>query len=241
MDRSSSRLALSAAAVIAVISCAFSDLSAAIWAAIWVVNLSDLTFASFGGLVLSVNFASSALTSATTFSISSSATSSVCSSAASSSPSSSSVAAWTGAFLPLVGGGDANLYAAALYTSACASTLASNGREYPPPIVITSGTSRLRHSSKTMWLRRSIPARVILSLPNESTASASTPAWKYTSRGSYVSKSRGSHSSSMAMYSLSPVPVKKNHVSLIAHTKIKINEPSGTSTSWSDRIFVFHG
>ena len=179
------------------------------------MNLSDFALFFGAGLDSALGFATTL-----TFSITSSATSSTSSTSTSSSSSTSSTST---AFFPLGSvGGDANLYAAALNTSACASTLASNGFEYPPPIVITSGTSRLMHSSYTMWLRRSIPARVIFSLPNESTARASTPAWKYTSRGEYVSKSFGSHSSINAMYSKSPVP-------------------SGTSTSWSDRIRVFHG
>ena len=43
--------------------------------------------------------------------------------------------------------GLANLYAADRNTSACAATLASHGLEYPPPMVMTSGTSLATHWS----------------------------------------------------------------------------------------------
>ena len=43
--------------------------------------------------------------------------------------------------------GLANLYAADRNTSACAATLASHGLEYPPPMVMTRGTSLATHWS----------------------------------------------------------------------------------------------
>ena len=80
--------------------------------------------------------------------------------------------------------GAVNRNAALRNTSTCASRLGSMGLEYPPPMVITRGTSRAMHIEYTALFRRSNPSRLIASRPNESSFKASIPAWKNTIAGS---------------------------------------------------------
>jgi len=57
--------------------------------------------------------------------------------------------------------GAVNRNAALRNTSMWASRLGSMGFEYPPPMVITSGTSRAMHMEYTALFRRSNPSRLI--------------------------------------------------------------------------------
>ena len=92
-----------------------------------------------------------------------------------------------------------------LYVPAYASTVCEIGFEYPPPKPSDTGTPCDLHSPSTSLSRSIKPAGVSESLPSESEASGSTPAW-YNITSGFHSKIAGKFFLSKDKYSSSPVP-----------------------------------